>query len=126
VAVLFRATVVSMVPAAPLLPATEPASAEVAHLVRPEVVGVDEEAGTPDVVGVLDAVDLGDLVVVDVRTVVVGDDELDEHAASRDPPRATQTTTAAIVLRADLVIGLVRRPVSPSLGVALRRRNPRA
>jgi hypothetical protein len=106
VAVLFRATVVSMVPAAPLLPATEPASA--------------------DVVGVLDAVDLGDLVVVDVRTVVVGDDELDEHAASRGPPRATQTTTAAIVLRADLVIGLVRRPVSPSLGVALRRRNPRA
>jgi len=86
-AVLFKATVVSMVPAAPLLPVTDPSSAAVAHRAVP-----DEVVGEPPVVEVVDlAVVVGPELVVD-RDDVVGLDEPDEHAA-RVTPAARKATT---------------------------------
>src|ERR1700680_4544879 len=90
VAVLLRATVVSMVPAAPLLPTTEPCSAAVAHRAVPADV-----VGEPPVEEVVEVVDLA--VVVGPELVVEGADvddvdEPDEHAPSATPAARNATT----------------------------------
>ncbi len=77
---LFKATVISRVPAAPLFPVMAPVRLPGAQLVGPpEVVGVDEDGdGEVEVVG--------DDLLVDVGArVVVGVDEPDEHAANPAP-----------------------------------------
>jgi hypothetical protein len=80
--------VVSMVPAAPLLPERDPVRLVVAQRAGPpEVVDVDEEVGADT-----------EVVVVDDRPVVAGvpdvegDDDPEEHAPSATPPSATKTT----------------------------------
>src|ERR1700680_570416 len=80
--------VVSMVPAAPLVPETEPVRLVVAQRAGPpEVVDVEEEVDEdPDVVVV------DDLPVVAGVLVVEGDDDPEEHAPSAIPPSATKAT----------------------------------
>jgi len=84
--------VVSMVPAAPLLPAIEPDSAVEAQRDEPAVVLVP----APDVEVEVDLV----VVVVDLpvdggAAVDAGGDELDEQALSRTPPATATATEAA-------------------------------
>ena len=85
-AVLLSATVVSMVPAAPLLPTTEPDSAAEAHRAVPAVVDVD-----PD--GVVEAVVDDEAPEVVVAPVVDVVDELEEQAPRTAPPSATAATS---------------------------------
>jgi len=95
-AVLRSATVTSMVPAAPELPAMEPTSSGVRQREVPgEVVVVAVEPETDPVV-VLAACRL----VVDVVGARVVDDELVplEHALSAAHPRSSETITARRVL----------------------------
>jgi len=95
--VLVRAKVVSMVPAAPLLPTTEPDSADVAQRVVPAAV-VD--------VGGLDVLVLGvdglevvtDARVVEGAAVVFEVDGLEEHAPSSAPPNTVAAATPAILM----------------------------
>jgi hypothetical protein len=77
-AVLLRETVVSMVPAAPLLPAMTPLRADVAHWASPA-----------DVVGGAVEVD----VEVEAAAVVVVEDEFDEQAPRRHPPTTSAATS---------------------------------
>jgi hypothetical protein len=108
--VLRRATVVSMVPAAPLLPTTEPVSAAVAHRTGPvaTVVAV-RPAGVVDV----------EMIEVEVEAdpadadpeVVVGAGAFDEHAPSRPPPRTAATATMATVVALVVLTLLVTAPV---------------
>jgi hypothetical protein len=81
VAVLFRATVVSMVPAAPVLPAIVPVRADAAQAAGPGDV-VDEATVEEDVVVVPEDPPVD---VVAALVVVVGDDVLDEQAPSTHP-----------------------------------------
>jgi hypothetical protein len=79
--VFLRATVVSMVPAAPLLPAMLPARPAVAHADVPEAV----VGGAVEGVGELEDV-LADDPLVDVGDeVVVGADDVDEQAPNTVP-----------------------------------------
>jgi hypothetical protein len=83
--VLLRATVVSMVPAAPL-PEVDPVRLPVAQRAGPlEVVDVDEEADEDSEVVVVD-----DRPVVAGVLVVEGDDDPEEQAPSATPPSATR------------------------------------
>ncbi len=78
-----------MVPAAPLLPTTDPVSAVVVHRAGPAGV-VDEDAeGDVDTV-----VELGAAVVLGDAVVLAGD-ALDEHAPRTTPPMAAAITTPA-------------------------------
>jgi hypothetical protein len=82
-----------MVPAAPLLPTTDPVSAAVTHLAVPEV--VDDELEEVDAVDedALDEVEGGAVLVLD-RPVVVVEDELEEHAARSVAPAASAASAA--------------------------------
>jgi hypothetical protein len=83
--VLLRATVVSMVPAAPLLPMTDPCRRAVAHRAVPgDVVGV------PPVDEVV--ADVARVEVVEAEVVEDAVDGLDEHAPSIAPERASAAT----------------------------------
>ena len=93
VAVLFRATVVSMVPAAPLLPTTEPVSAAVAHRTGPVATVVVGPAGgrrRRRVIGVVVEADPADA----DPEVVVGAGAFDEHAAEQAPHPGPQPRPA--------------------------------
>ena len=83
--------VVSMVPAAPLDPATVPTREGVGHRARAAVVVEVVVAAGFVVVGA----EVDDPVVDDDAAVVVVDDEegLDEHAPRASPPMATHATT---------------------------------
>src|ERR1700694_1102426 len=78
-----------MVPAAPVLPVTEPVSLAVEQRAGPpEVVDVDVDgAGDVEEVGEDDVLDDEGAWVVDE------DDEFEEHAPSAAPPRARAATT---------------------------------
>src|ERR1035438_8308071 len=91
VAVLRRPTVVSMVPAAPLLPTIDPTRPAVVHRVGP--VEVVDGAGLEvvDGAGVVDEVD--GIPLLDVGPAVVDDDDdPEEHAPSAAPPIASPAT----------------------------------
>jgi hypothetical protein len=88
-AVLLRETVVSMVPAAPLLPAMTPLRADVAHWASPaDVVG-----GAVDEVTVVDEWRVEVDVEVEAAAVVVVEDEFDEQAPRRHPPTTSAATS---------------------------------
>jgi hypothetical protein len=89
-----------MVPAAPLLPATDPESALEAHRAEPAVVLV---AAALVEVGLVVVV----LLPVVAGAVVDGGDELEEQALSRAPPSPTaaaEATSTAVVLDGRLAI----------------------
>jgi hypothetical protein len=104
--VLVSATVVSMVPAAPLLPATAAVSADVAQRTRPvATLVVDPGELVPGVEpGEVRAVVVVDPPEDDDPPGVV-DGELDEHAPSRAPAVTTPATRATTTRErpADLV-----------------------
>src|ERR1019366_10022871 len=88
VAVLRRPTVVSMVPAAPLLPTIDPTRPAVAHRVGP--VEVVDGAGVEVVDGAWVVDEFDGIPLVDVRPAVVDDDDdPEEHAPSSAPPIAS-------------------------------------
>jgi hypothetical protein len=82
--------VVSMVPAAPLLPAMLPARPAVAHGDVPELVVV----GDVEPVGELEVVLAGAPVVGVGDEVVVGEDDVDEQAANAAPHSKPPTIRA--------------------------------
>jgi hypothetical protein len=83
--VLLRATVVSMVPAAPLLPMTDPWRRAVVHRAVP-----GDVVAAPPVDEVV--ADVPRVEVVDAEVVEVEVDGLDEHAPSIAPDRASAAT----------------------------------
>jgi hypothetical protein len=104
VAVLLRATVVSMVPAAPLLPTTDPLRWPVAHRVVPAEVVVGPVEG-------LVVVDpWPDGLAADVVEVVEPDGRVapDEQAASARPKTASVTArpTGTLIVALLVVVGL--------------------
>lgn len=80
-AVLRMATVVSMVPAAPLLPTIDPTSLAVAHRTAPAEVVDEADAEVVDEVDGVPLVEVG-------APVVVEDDDPEEHAPTSAPPMA--------------------------------------
>ncbi len=107
-AVLFRATVVSMVPAAPLLPTTEPDSAAVAHRTGPAAALVVEAL---DDVVVTAPVVVEPLAVGGGPLVVVGVEDPDEQALKSMPlSRIAVINSVAITTGLDTLDTLIDRP----------------
>jgi hypothetical protein len=105
-AVLFRATVVSMVPAAPLLPTTEPERDDEVQRAGPTAAVV---VGAPDDVDVVATV-VVDVVVEAGAPVVVDVDGLDEQALRTVPPTRAAATAAATTTGLVTLGTLIDRP----------------